>query len=162
MYQLERPPHLVYAGVDEVQSANIRTLIDYWRSKCRGDTPPPRSAIEPSDIRPLLPYLVLAELSQAPLEIVYRLVGTAVAKAHRDDFTGRSHDTVGSLAGSGIEDAYRRVLENGAPSCGRTGLDAGDGSWIGFEYAILPLSDDGRAINKCLAIECPGEPERSA
>lgn len=159
MYELERPPHLSSAALDDVQSPRIRQLHDYWRSKCSASAPPPRSAIEPADIRPLLPYLILAELTPKPFRIRYRLVGTAVARRHGDDFTGRDHESVASLAESGIDESYRRVFMTGMPVFGRTALYAGDQSWIAFEYAIFPLSDDGVTVNKSLAIQCTGEPE---
>jgi hypothetical protein len=162
MYALERPPHFSSAALDEVQSPRIRALYDYWKSKCSDVAPPPRSAIEPSDIRPLLPYLILAELTAAPFRITYRLVGTAVARSHGEDFTGREHGTVASLTESGIDESYRHVLASAAPVFGRTALYAGDQSWIGFEYAIFPLSDNGRIVNKCLAIECIGPADESS
>ena len=157
MYAFERPPHLSTAALDDVQSPRIRQLHDYWKSKCSDVVPPPRSAIEPGEIRPLLPYLLLSEVSAEPFRILYRLVGTAVARRHGDDFTGRDHGSVASLAESGLADSYRRVFASKAPVFGRTALYAGDHSWIGFEYALFPLSDDGDTVNKCLAIHCSGE-----
>lgn len=159
MYAFERPPHLSTAALDDVQSPRIRQLHDYWRSKCNDVVPPPRSAIEPSEIRPLLPYLILIELTPEPIRFAYRLVGTAVVRAHGEDFTGRDHGAVASLADSGIEESYRRASATRAPVFGRTGLYAGDQSWMGFEYGIFPLSDDGVTVNKCLAIECTGAAE---
>ena len=156
MYALERPPHLSSAALDDVKSPRIRALHDYWKSKCNDVVPPPRSAIEPAEIRPLLPYLLLADLSVDPFAIVYRLVGTAVVRWHGEDFTGRDHGAVASLAESGIEDAYRQAVATRAPVFGHTALYAGDQSWIGFEYAVFPLSDNGKTVNKCLAIECIG------
>jgi hypothetical protein len=156
MYALERPPHQSFAALDDVQSPRIRQLHGYWKSKCNDVVPPPRSAIEPAEIRLLLPFLLLAELHAEPFRITYRLVGTAVARAHGDDFTGRDHDAVSSLAESGIDASYRRVLTSARPVFGKTGLYAGDNSWIPFEYALFPLSDNGKTVNKCLAIECAG------
>jgi len=156
MYALERPPHLSSAALDDVRSPRIRELHDYWKSKCNDVVPPPRSAIEPAEIRALLPYLLLTELTAEPFAIAYRLVGTAVVRWHGEDFTGRDHGAVASLAESGIEDAYRQAVATKAPVFGRTALYAGDSSWIGFEYAVFPLSDNGKTVNKCLAIECIG------
>src|SRR5688572_11163045 len=153
MYALERPPHLSTA-LEGVQSPRIRQLHDYWKSKCSDVAPPPRSAIEPAEIRPLLPYLVLTELTPDPFRVCYRLVGTAVVRAHGHDFTGREHGSVASLAESGIDESYRRALTTAAPVFGRTALYAGDQSWLAFEYALFPLSDNGRTVNKCLAIQC--------
>jgi hypothetical protein len=160
MYELARPPHLSYATLEDVPSPRIRALHAYWQSKCSDVAPPPRSAIEPADIRALLPYLMLVELTPDPFRITYRLVGTAIARWHAHDFTGRDHHAVASLADSGIEHSYRRVLETGRPVFGRTGLDTGDGSWIAFDYAIFPLSDNGGVVNKCLAIACTGTIEQ--
>jgi hypothetical protein len=168
MFALERPPHLSSAALDDVKSPQIRALYDYWKSKCNDVVPPPRSAIEPAEIRPLLPYLLLTEISDptpsdtkgaAPLRIAYRLVGTQVVRWHGEDFTGRDHGKVVSLLGSGIEDSYRQACASKAPVFGRTALDAGDQSWINFEYAVFPLSDNGKTVNKCLAIECVGPTE---
>ena len=75
---------------------------------------------------------------------------------HGEDFTGRDHDAVKSLADSGLEQSYRQAVASKAPVFGRTALYAGDQSWIGFDYAVLPLSDNGKTVNKCLAIECIG------
>ena len=167
MFALERPPHLSFAALDDVKSPRIRALYDYWKSKCNDVVPPPRSAIEPAEIRPLLPYLLLTELTgqtgspagNEPLRIAYRLVGTQVVRWHGEDFTGRDHDTVKSLAESGIEESYRQASATKAPVFGRTAIDAGDQSWITFEYAVFPLSDNGKTVNKCLAIECIGPSE---
>jgi hypothetical protein len=159
MYALERPPHQSSAALDEVTSPRIRALHDYWKSKCNDVVPPPRSAIEPAEIRPLLPYLLLVDLDADPFRIVYRLVGTAVVRWHGEDFTGRAHEAVPSLADSGIEDSYRRASASKVPVFGRTALYAGDRSWIGFDYAVFPLSDNGKTVNKCLAIECIGPSE---
>ena len=154
MYALERPPHQSSAALDDVTSPRIGQLHGYWKSKCNDVVPPPRSAIEPAEIRPLLPYLLLVDLGADPFRIIYRLVGTAVVRWHAEDFTGRDHDAVVSLADSGIEASYRQALASKAPVFGRTALYAGDRSWIGFDYAVFPLSDNGKTVNKCLAIEC--------
>ncbi len=159
MYALERPPHLSSAALDDVRSPRIRALYDYWKSKCNDVVPPPRSAIEPAEIRPLLPYLLLTELSAEPIRISYRLVGTAVVRWHGEDFTGRDHGAVASFSDSGIEQSYRQAVASKAPVFGRTALYAGDQSWIAFDYAVFPLSDDGKTVNKCLAIECIGPSE---
>ena len=162
MYAFERPPHFSTAALDDVLAPRIRALHAYWQSKCSDVAPPPRSAIEPAEIRLLLPHLVLTELAATPFRIIYRLVGTAVVRAHHDDFTGREHGAVASLAECGIDQSYRRVVATAAPVFGRTALYAGDQSWIGFEYGIFPLSDNGKTVNKCLAIQCIGVPDGSS
>src|SRR4051812_45950259 len=135
MYELARPPHLSTVALTDVQSPRIRALYAYWKSKCSDVVLPPRSAIEPAEIRPLLPYLVLADLAPDPFRISYRLVGTDVVRAHGGDFTGRMHDAVSTLSESGIDDSYQTVMATAAPLFGSTALYAGDQTWIGFEYA---------------------------
>ena len=58
-----------------------------------------------------------------------------------------------------IDKSYHRVYVTALPVFGRTALYAGDNSWIAFDYAILPLSDNGATVNKCLAIHCAGQAE---
>jgi hypothetical protein len=152
MFALERPPHQRSAALDDVESPRIRELHDYWKSKCNDVVPPPRSAIEPAEIRPLLPYLLLTELCTEPFRIAYRLVGTQVVRWHGEDFTGREHGAVKSLAESGMEQSYRQACATRAPVFGRSAIDAGDQSWILFEYGIFPLSDSGEIVNKGLTI----------
>jgi hypothetical protein len=158
MYELERPPHRLHAGPHEAQAERIRDLHRYWLSKCRDGRLPTRAAIDPAEIRALLPHIILAEI-ETPFAIRYRLVGTAVAKVHGDDFTGRLHGTVTGFAGAGLDESFRRAVERAAPVFGHSGLDAGDGTWIGFDYAILPLSEDGDRVDKCLAIEIADAPD---
>jgi hypothetical protein len=157
MYELERPPHRLHAGPHEAQAERIRDLHRYWLSKCRDGRLPTRAAIDPAEIRALLPHIILAEI-ETPFAIRYRLVGTAVAKVHGDDFTGRLHGTVTGFAGAGLDESFRRAVERAAPVFGHSGLDAGDGTWIGFEYAILPLSETGGTVDRCLAMECADAP----
>ena len=108
MYALERPPHLSSAALDDVQSPRIRALHVYWQSKCNDVVPPPRSAIEPADIRPLLPYLVLTELHGGAVSdhlSVGRHGGGAMRMARTLPAASTARSP--SLTESGIDESYR-------------------------------------------------------
>jgi hypothetical protein len=74
--------------VSVVHSQRIRKLSEYWLAKARGGVPP-RSEIDPVDVRELLPNLMMIDMVGAPPRFRYRLVGTRVVHYTGFDFTGR-------------------------------------------------------------------------
>lgn len=140
---------------EECPSAKIRKLADYW-AKLRGDLRfPSRHALDPADIKVLLPHIVLVEIHLDPLRIRYRLAGTKFVEAFGTETSGRWLHEV-------YEDQYeldqtlgnfQRLLDTSAPVYGRTEntfLPIGTSQ---FAWAIFPLSDDGVTITHALGIE---------
>lgn len=145
----------IFITADECPSAKIRKLADYW-AKLRGDLPfPLRQTIEPADIKPLLPHIVLVEVHLNPLRIRYRLAGTKFVEAFGTETSGRwlhevyddqyeLNQTLGN---------FQRLLDSRAPVYGRTEntfLPIGNSQ---FAWAIFPFSDDGQTITHALGIE---------
>lgn len=76
-------------GIGALASSLVHQLNDYWTAR-RGDRRMPRkSDIDPSELKPLLPYILLGEFATQPLRLRYRLVGTEVVTVYGVDFTGR-------------------------------------------------------------------------
>ena len=97
----------------------------------------------------LLPNLIIADLEPEPFRVRYRLVGTNVAAASGFDFSGRYLDEI-ELA-SGAEKwlaRYREVFQSRRPLFGRTALPTVDGGSFAYEYALLPVTTDGRWVNQ--------------
>ena len=134
--------------------ARVRELHDYWLAKRGNRAFPSREDIDPFELKPLLPCLIIAEVHQNPLRIRFRLAGTAVTEANRCNLTGRWLDELDLCSGLdtwlGI---YQRVLDSRAPVFG-----VSSGTLDGMElfksaWGIFPLSQDGRTINQLLEIE---------
>jgi len=132
--------------------APIRGFYDYWDRKRRNRPMPSRADIDPAEIKPYLPGIMLVDVvSRDPLELTYRLVGTREVEARgrnptdrpvREAFYGRSLEQV--LA------KYAGVIRTRAPLFDDT-LEAGPLSPYTEEGTLfLPLSDNGDIVNKII------------
>lgn len=129
----------------------ITQILDYWRAKTPPGRLPGRQHIDPMELRQLLPLLWLLDVQREPFRLRYRLVGTAVADAMGQDFTGRWMDEVHPhLAGGGSAylDRYRAVAATGVPSW-RRGTPR---LWFNEEHKeieniVLPLAADGVQVD---------------
>jgi hypothetical protein len=144
-----------------VGSPKIATLYAYWRGLRGERIAPSRRAIDPRAIVTLLPNLFLCDVVETPADsglprwrIRYRLVGTACVRAANFDYTGRTLDEVVFNDGNDEwQSLHDLVTERAAPIFGRTTHRRDDGLESPFEFAMLPLSEDGHAITGHLCIE---------
>ncbi len=138
----------------DIDSALIDQLEIYWRGKANTDRLPARRDIEPADLVPVLPYLLLAEIERAPFRVRFRLVGTQVVTQSRRDFTGCYLDEL-SFHDNAMHfgDVYSTVAAHAAPVYGVSEMPCiGDGV-MGFCFAVFPLAEDGRTVSHAVAIE---------
>ena len=142
-------------GGPPTRSARVKMLFDYW-NRMRGDRAfPSRAEIDPSEIKPILPHLMMTEISYDPFRVRYRLVGTEIVRFAKFDFTNRYADEL-EFQDVQTDDwsvFYRRVVDAGMPGFGITSwtVEGGSPRWI--EFLICPLSDDGKIIDRCVAAE---------
>ncbi|MBI2256998.1 MAG: PAS domain-containing protein [Proteobacteria bacterium] len=133
---------------------SIRTaaLYRYWDAKKRGRKLPARADIDPAEMKPWLPGLVLVDVDPEPQRrIVYRVVGTAVCTHRGYDPTGRpvQEGLYGNVRDEVLEN-YRIAIDeqsivfdyDSTPS--RSGLAREIGT------LFLPLSSDGTTVDKVL------------
>ncbi|GIK98437.1 MAG: hypothetical protein BroJett029_26460 [Alphaproteobacteria bacterium] len=139
---------------DQSRSPLIAELYAIWKRK-RGDAELPRRAdFEPAEMKRLLPNLIIAEIEAEPLRVRYRLVGTKVAAASGFDFSGRYLDEIDLATGAENWLAqYREILASRRPLFGRAEVPTVDGGSFGYEFALFPVTTDGRSVNQCLEIE---------
>jgi hypothetical protein len=132
----------------------VLELHAYWRSKLRGRAMPAPADIDPIEIRPLLPSIIIAEYLGQPPRVRYRLVGTLQVYYNGLDFTGRYLDEIDW----GVESAFVRVvhdtlLRTAAPVLGQYHWGFHD-SVLGFaEFGAFPLSDDDTTVTRCVGID---------
>jgi hypothetical protein len=144
----------IYDSIDQLRSPIVLALHDYWRSKLRGRPMPAPAEIDPAEIRPLLPSLIIAEYVGAPVRVRYRLVGTLQVYYNGLDFTGLHLDQIDW----GIENDFVRLvhdtlLRTAAPVIGRYQWGFRD-SVLGFaEFGAFPLSEDGATVTRCVGID---------
>jgi hypothetical protein len=131
--------------------ADVRAMHAYWVEKCRGRAMPRRADIEPAEIKRLLPFIVLVDVTGDERRFVYRLVGTQEVDERGGDPTGKSVRE--AFFGGSLEEAlscYEYVVAKRAPFCYRDPYLAPDGEILTDDIVYLPLSEDGTAVSMIL------------
>lgn len=149
-----------WRDIAKTTSPRVRRFHDYWQSKRAGRALPDRADIDPAELKPLLPYLIIAEVVEPSFRIRYRLIGTKVAQMSGLDFTGRYLD---ELVAADVEDHwldhYREAHDSRAPVFGDTVVPTLHGDLFRYEFGIFPLTRGGETVAQFIAIEDYGERE---
>src|SRR5262245_38458221 len=117
----------------------VRQLRDYWESKRRGRVMPARADIDPSELKPLLPLLLISELFSDPLRVRFRLAGTKVCEAFGFNIAGRWLDELDVAADVPFWLAqYGRMMATQAPVYGRTTGTRGGFVMFRSDWAMFP------------------------
>jgi hypothetical protein len=131
---------------------DIRRFHAYWDAKREGRRLPSRADIDPAEMIPFLPNLILVDVeSREPLSLTYRLVGTREVEARGRDPT---HLPVaeGFYCYSRDEAllSYRLVVESRAPMFCDDTKASPHCRLTEHGSLFLPLSDDGETVNKVM------------
>jgi hypothetical protein len=140
-----------YASAEEVESARVRRLFDYWRSKAAGGQIPRRASIDPTELIDVLSCLIIVEVIGDRFR--YRLVGTEVAANAGGDFTGCFLDAQNFANRDFYLACYRDVQARAEPVFGLDHWAYSDGRSGVAEFAMLPLTLEGNAVAQVLTIE---------
>jgi hypothetical protein len=135
-------------------SRRVEALRAIWEMKKGGRLLPSQGDFSPIELKSFLPDLMLVDIEHAPFRVRYRLVGTWVARMSRLDFTGRYLDELEfNNPGVSWTSAYRMLVDTAAPVFGVAPIALVDDLVGDYDVAIFPLSQDGRHIDRALAIE---------
>lgn len=128
--------------------AALHRLYAYWQAKRGAAFAPSRTAIDPAELRDLLPYIVLADVVGTPPRFRIRLAGTHVVEAYGEEITGRFADEL-DFNGIGPEvlAALQAVVRSGRPGLVRRDFVKQDGRPLRYERLVLPLSSDGATVD---------------
>ena len=140
-----------YASVDEVQSARIRRVFDYWRDKATGGQIPRRPAIDPTELADVLSCLIIVEVIGDRFR--YRLVGSEVAANAGGDFTGTFLDAQDFANRDFYLACYCDVRARAEPIFGLDHWAYPDGRRGVAEFAMLPLAFEGNTVAQILTVE---------
>lgn len=147
---------ILYLPAPSGKSAMIARMRDYWLARCDDGRFPQRRAIDPLDLREVLPYLSIIEYGATAARIKFRLVGTELARFYGREVTGKWLDEIPDWGAEDIVDTqavYRRVHELASPVYGLSLCLWEENPDHVFEFGCFPLSDDGRSITHCLGID---------
>jgi hypothetical protein len=143
----------VYASSDEVNSEIVRMMLQWWLAKCGSDIPD-RSDLDPAELKPLLPNILISDVEHDPFRIRYRLVGTRAREATGFNIVGRYLDEL--LPTDPDEpwmDDYSLAYRTRRPVLGSSSIKTTTGGIFTYEYGLFPLRKGGITIEQFAAIE---------
>lgn len=137
-----------------LRSARIKFFHAYWRELAQ-DGVPQRADIDPVRLKPLLPFIMITEISDEPLRVRYRLVGTEVVRFTGMELTGRYLDEIrmDDFSLNELLVAYRSIRDTGQCGIGVAKFVMDGKPLLTTEYLMCPLRTDSAKIDKCIAIE---------
>ncbi len=140
-------------------SPDIKAVYSYWKSKADGRRMPARADIDPLDLVPYLPSIMLVHVgprtpgttTSPGRDYTYRLVGTREVAVRGSDPTGQSVAThaFGHDPGLALKN-YDAVVQSAEPLLDRSEEVSADGWMRDLDAIFLPLSDDGSSVNMVL------------
>ena len=130
----------------------IAAFHAYWSDKRHGREMPARADIDPLEIVPLLPGIMLIDEVADARRFVYRLVGTREVAMRGRDPTGKSvaEGFYGASAAASMA-SYQDVVDRRAPRLERREFVTPEGRYGREQVILLPLSDDGVRVNMIIA-----------
>ena len=132
---------------------DLKFALDYWFEKRGGRLAPTRADIDPADIAPLLPRVMLVDVSTDPIDFRFRLAGTGLFKIHGTELTNkRALDLEPPAYGALIHRLYNDALARRAPIAHRVLIEC-ETRRSAYMRIILPLSGDNQAITRLLTVE---------
>jgi hypothetical protein len=136
----------------EICPETVRQIYAYWDGKRAGRRMPSRSDLDPAEIVPFLPNLILVDVvAHAPLSLVYRLVGTREVEARGSDPTNRSvADAFYCRSQDAALTNYRLAIELRAPIFDNEIRDSPHSRLSDRGSIFLPFSADDDTVNKIL------------
>ncbi|WP_051231220.1 PAS domain-containing protein [Kaistia adipata] len=141
--------------MDSQLDPSIAALYAYW-TRQRGSAPAPlRSAIAPADIVPLLGDVFILDAAQRAA-MPFRLAGTRLCASFGREL--RDEDFLALWARADIARAAEALLAVTAEAAAialRVAAINGRGQAVGAEMILLPMSQDGRAIDRVLGLLAP-------
>ena len=137
-----------------IGSPRIHRFHDYWKAKrAAPDALPLRAEFDPTDLRDLLPNILIVDVEHDPLRFRYRLVGTRIVEFNSQEFTGLYLGTIGWQEEQQLIDTYTDATVNRAPVCGFYTWTLKSGSIGKCEFALFPFSNDQQTVTQIFGIE---------
>lgn len=154
--------HFIEGQIDYIdwpEHPLARELAHYWIAKCGDRAMPFRAEIRPSEIRALLPYLLINQVLEDGADFLIRLFGTELTKIAGEERTGKR---VSEIAGTPQTHAIRRrtqerwmeinrrVYETAAPVYARVVMLNEQNASRDAHIVALPLTVTGDGVEQIM------------
>jgi N-acetylglutamate synthase-like GNAT family acetyltransferase len=112
--------------------------------------------IDPAEIKPLLPQLIVSRYERNPFRVRYSLVGTWIVQYAGADFTGSYLDELDfpSEVDTDWAELHRILVTEGRPIFVVSRFRSESGLERDYETVMLPIADPtGSTVERCLSME---------
>jgi len=114
---------------------------------------PARADIDPMEIIPILPYVILLDVLRDPLDFRYRLIGTVTDEHMVEPYTGRRFSELPhQRAPSRIWSCCERVVHHKQPLRGDIPYVGPKSDFIAIENIMMPLAADGETVDMIFTV----------
>jgi N-acetylglutamate synthase-like GNAT family acetyltransferase len=144
------------ASALDLTSSKVAALTRYWEAKRGRRAMPLWSDIDPAEIKPLLPHLLVTRYERNPFRARFVLVGTWLAKYAGGDFTGRYLDELdfSSEVDTDWPAHHAELVKNARPIFGVCRFLTESGVEREYESAMFPIAGADRVtVERALGIE---------
>jgi hypothetical protein len=134
-----------------MREPKLRVLLAYWNDKRGTRAMPARADIDPLDVPPILPNIVLVDVTGDPPRFRFRVVGTDIVFRYGAELTGRDLEQVdlGTELGS-VRSQYEETTRERVPTYCRHQIETGGGKLLRYERLLLPLAAGGTHVDMLL------------
>ena len=148
------PDMTTWTDPEECLSELVKLLHSWWVAARGSADVPDRADLRPEEMKPLLPFLFIADAEHDPFRVRYRLVGTRATEVTGFDVTGHYLDELQNAEpDQPWMDYYRRTYLTRRPLLGATTVPTSDGKLFTYEFGIFPLRRGGETIEQFVAVE---------
>jgi hypothetical protein len=151
-----QPTYAFDIPLSEVESAPIKGFDAYWRGKAKDGRLPSRDDVDPAEIVPLLPDLVLLNVEWEPFRCRVRLRGTRAEQFRPVEKTTKYLDE-GTIFDPGRREDYiaemKFVATSKRPAFARDWMTTRFGAVREIYAGIWPLASDGTLVDMLVVIE---------
>ncbi len=133
-----------------MRNTKTRRLLDYWRTIKGTGAAPARRAVNPRDLRGVLPYIFLAD-AVSPDVTAFRLAGTGLCERYGRELRDHNLQTMWTPSDRvSLRGLIARVLREPAPGLAAFRAETIDRRAVAGEMLLLPLLDQDGAPTKLL------------
>lgn len=129
----------------------LRDLLAYWRQRCSGDWPMPRSSLDPVELGQFLPHLMFLEVPADGSEIRFRLAGQEIEDRYGHSLRGRAlSETFPLVRRKDTSHQWAEIVADARPKYRRGPMAFPHDRVFEAERLLLPLSTGDRRVSHIL------------
>lgn len=139
------------SALNRAQIQRLIAIRAYWTEKRGNRAMPRRADIDPTELRSLLPNVLLLQVLRDPLDFLYRVIGTEIDRHSQASYTGLTVRQIPHRAPpSRVWENLEQLVRTGVPSCLQVPYIGPHSGFLQTRQILLPLGDDGAEVDHIL------------